>query len=78
MNPSRMETDLLGPVRRRMIEETELAMLYGLCFPERHPRIPTMEAGTRRFNPAYAAEFWSSALGVELRPDTPAGFHSRL
>jgi hypothetical protein len=47
-----------------MIAETEVALLYGLRFPERMPRIPSIEVGVGSFHPDYAAQFWSGALGL--------------
>ena len=35
----------LDAMQKRMIAETELALLIGLRFPDRMPRIPTMEVG---------------------------------
>lgn len=52
-------------LRRRMIAETEVALLYGLRFPERMPRIPSMEVGVGSFHPDFAARFWSNALGLD-------------
>jgi hypothetical protein len=52
-------------LRRRMIAETELALVYGLRFPERVPRIPSIEVGVGSFRPDYAAQFWSGALGLD-------------
>lgn len=53
-------------IRRRMIGETEQALMIGLRFPDMVRRIPTMEVGTGRFHPRYARRFWSEALGVDL------------
>lgn len=53
-------------IRRRMIGETELALMIGLRFPDLSRRIPTMEVGTGRFHPRFARQFWSEALGVDL------------
>ena len=53
-------------IRRRMIGETELALMIGLRFPDRVRRIPTMEVGTGRFHPRFARQFWSETLGVDL------------
>ena len=52
-------------MRRRMIEETELALFIGLCFPERVQRIPTMEVGGARFHPTFAARFWQDVLDLD-------------
>ena len=55
----------LDVVRSRIIHETEAALLYGLQFPDRTPRIPRLEVGTSRFEPAFAAYFWGRTLGIE-------------
>lgn len=55
----------LDVVRSRLIHETEAALLYGLQFPDRTPRIPRIEVGTSRFDPAFAARFWSETLAIE-------------
>jgi len=52
-------------MRRRMIAETELALLYGLRFPERTDRIPTLISGTASFNRSVTVRFWAQALGME-------------
>ena len=53
-------------MRRRMIRETELGILFGLRFPERVPHIPRVEVGKGSF-PAYLAmHFWSETLGVDV------------
>lgn len=54
----------LDKVRKRLIHETEIALLYGLRFPERHLRIPAVRAGTGSFDPAFAEAFWNEALGL--------------
>ena len=48
-----------------MIAETELALLFGMRFPKRIPRIPTIEVGVGSFHPDFAAQFWSDALGLD-------------
>ena len=52
-------------MRQRMIAETELALLYGLRFPERASRIPTLIAGTGSFERSVTVRFWAKALGME-------------
>ena len=59
--------DRYGQIRRRMIEETELALFVGLQFPEHAQRIPTMEIGEGRFHPAFAARFWQEVLDLNER-----------
>lgn len=51
-------------MRKRMLHETEVALLYGLRFPERHPRIPIMEVGQGEWHPVFAARFWEKTLGI--------------
>ena len=51
-------------MRRRMIRETELALLIGLTFPDRAPRIPSIETGKGRFRREFAEHFWREALGL--------------
>lgn len=48
-----------------MIRETEYALWYGLCFPDRHPRIPSIQVGKGKFDRAYADQFWEDVLGPE-------------
>lgn len=64
----RFRIDPLAALRKRLIAETELALLIGLRFPDRMKRIPTMGAGPGRFHPDFAAGFWREALGVD--PET--------
>ena len=65
MRNRRFEFDPLEALRRRLIKETEIALLYGLRFPERMTRIPTVEVGHGCFDPAFAAHFWSETLGLD-------------
>ncbi len=58
--------DALDAMQKRMIAETELALLIGLRFPDRMPRIPTIEVGVGRFHPEFAAQFWSEALDIDM------------
>lgn len=52
-------------MRKRMLHETEIALLYGLRFPKRVSRIPIMEVGVGQWHPVFAAQFWQAALGLE-------------
>lgn len=61
----RVQVDPYKAMRRRMIRETELALLAGLQHAERMPRIPTMEVGIGMFRPDFAARFWAETLGME-------------
>ena len=66
MRSHRRSTNALAALRERMIAETELGLLIGLKFPQRLPRIPTVEAGTGTFSREFAAGFWSEALGLDI------------
>jgi hypothetical protein len=61
----RRGSESLDVVRSRIIHETEAALLYGLQYPDRTPRIPRLEVGTSRFEPAFAAYFWGRTLGID-------------
>lgn len=61
----RRRLESLDAVRFRIIHETEAALYYGLRFPERAVRIPTVEVGHGRFDPAFAAHFWGETLGID-------------
>jgi len=63
----RRRLEPLDAARRRIIRETEAALYYGLRFPDRAVRIPTVEVGRRRFDPAFATHFWSETLGIDER-----------
>jgi hypothetical protein len=52
-------------MRQRLLHETEVALLYGLRFPKRSPRIPIMEVGSAEWHPAFAAQFWQDALDLD-------------
>ena len=52
-------------MRKRMLRETEVALLYGLRFPNRIPRIPVMEVGRGEWHPLFAERFWREALGID-------------
>ncbi len=61
----RFRWDVYARLRKRIIHETELALAIGLRFPERMPRIPTIEVGMGKFNPEFAARYWEEVLGVD-------------
>ena len=61
----RFKHDPLDLLRRRLVRETEAALLYGLRFPDRVERIPTVEVGRGRFHPAFAERWWAQTFGVE-------------
>ena len=50
---------------RRMIRETELALLVGLRHPERATWIPTIEVGTGEFDSGFADRFWNDVLHLD-------------
>ena len=58
-------SESLDALRRRMIRETEAALLYGLRFPDRSPRIPRVEVGMGAFDPSFADRFWAQTLGLD-------------
>jgi len=57
----------LVPLRKRLIRETEIALVVGLKYPERYKRIPVIEVGKGCFDRGFAARFWQETLG--LPPD---------
>lgn len=52
-------------MRRRIVKETEVALTYGLRFPKRMRRIPSIEVGRAPFDPAFARKFWAEALDLD-------------
>ncbi len=52
--------------RRKLIRETEFAILSGLLHPKQNPRIPTIMIGVGQFDSRWAAQWWESVL--ELKP----------
>ncbi len=69
----RRKPERLTAWRDRLIAETELALLVGLRFPERVPRIPFVVAGTGEFDPDFALQFWAEALDVDESELTSLG-----
>ena len=63
----RLKEDVFVALRRRMIRETEIALLVGFVYPDRARRIPTVEVGHDTFEPSFATQFWREAL--ELNDD---------
>ena len=55
-------------MRKRMLRETEVALLYGLRFPKRQPRIPTMEVGKGEWHPVFVAQFEETEPMAVKRP----------
>lgn len=51
--------------RRRLIRETQSALLLGLLDPKRHPRIPTVVAGAGEFDREWSNRWWSSVLELD-------------
>jgi hypothetical protein len=62
MSDRRLPADQYGALRKRMIHETEVALIFGLRFPDRVPRIPTIEVGTGEFHPEFAKQYWDRLL----------------
>lgn len=58
------EFDPFARLRKKLIRETEVALHYGMRFPDRTPRIPTIEVGRGRFQLEFADRWWSEALGL--------------
>lgn len=54
--------------RRKLIRETESALLAGLLHPDKSPRIPTVIVGGNRFDPQWSNRWWDTVL--ELDPET--------
>lgn len=61
----RRRLEPLDAVRRRIIRETEAALYYGLHSPDHAVRIPIVEVGKGRFDPAFALRFWGATLGID-------------
>jgi hypothetical protein len=61
----RFKPDAFQVLRKRLLHETEVALHYGMSFPDRHPRIPIMEVGKGAWNPEFAVQFWQDALDLE-------------
>ena len=61
----RRRREPLDALRKRIIRETEITLLYALRFPERFDRIPTVEAGSGSFRRDFARQFWAEQIGVE-------------
>jgi hypothetical protein len=61
----RFQWDVYGALRRRLIRETELALAIGMRFPDRTPRILTVEVGKEGFNPEFAAKYWQEVLDID-------------
>ena len=53
-------------LRRRLIRETEQALLFGLTHPEKTVRIPTVEVGRSVFHPRFARAWWAQTLGLDV------------
>ena len=57
--------DPFARLRKKLIRETEVALLYALRFPDRATRIPTIEVGRGAFRRQFADRFWSQTLDLE-------------
>lgn len=51
--------------RRRLINETQVALLFGLLHPGRHPRIPTVVDGAEKFDPDWSNRWWARVLELD-------------
>lgn len=51
-------------MRKRLIRETEIALVVGLTHPERYKRIPVIEVGKGCFDRRFAARYWQETLGL--------------
>ena len=60
----RLRQQACDVLRRRMIRETEVALLHLLRGGDAALRIPTVEAGRRAFHPTFATQYWSDRLGL--------------
>ena len=56
--------DAYEVLRRRMRRETEVAILYGLRFPDRVASIPKVEVGKGTFSREFSSCFWSETVGL--------------
>lgn len=64
MTRNRQAVSSFEALRRKMIRETEVALLYGLRFPDRVPRIPAVPVSEAHFSREYASRFWGDLLGL--------------
>jgi len=55
----------LGLWRRRLLRETEAALIFGLLHPERAPRIPTVLVGMAEFDSHWASRWWNQVLELD-------------
>ncbi len=60
----RLRQQTYDVLRRRMIRETEVALLHLLRGGDEALRIPTVEAGKGVFHPTFATQHWSERLGL--------------
>lgn len=58
----RTKTESFEDMRKRLIQETEVALLYGMLFPRRVTRIPTIEVGKGSFSRGYCRCYWRAVL----------------
>jgi hypothetical protein len=61
----RFKKDPYAEARKRLIRETEAALLYGFTLPKRIPRIPTAQVGCGAFQPKFAAAWWCATLDLD-------------
>jgi hypothetical protein len=65
MTKGRNKQDSFDIVRKRMLHETEVALLYGMSFPDRVRRIPRIEVGKGEFSRQFSDAFWREAVGLD-------------
>jgi hypothetical protein len=68
MGRLKIKPDSYQALRRKMRRETEIALTYGLSFPDRVPAIPTIEVGTGSFDPVFAEQYWAERLELNRKP----------
>ena len=60
---------LLDAWRRKLIRETEAALLAGLLNPEKAQRIPTVIVGAEAFDPQWSRRWWGTVLELDQSAD---------
>ncbi|UCE59071.1 MAG: hypothetical protein JSU63_16700 [Phycisphaerales bacterium] len=65
MRKPRFKRDAFAALRKRILRETEIALMIGLRFPEKMPRIPTIEVGKGTFHSTFAEEYWKETLDLD-------------
>ncbi len=57
--------DPFARLRKKLIRETEVALLYASHFPLRTPQFPTIEVNRGTFRASFAKQFWSATLDLD-------------